>query len=143
MIHYREYLLFGLKLKKKKNRLEYISQILIYISPYSSRNLSGCHKVSVKKKHRIIAFESAVNRRWNKRASRMFQPREPGKDFHPGDRRRRRGIDASLSYIRAQMSECSSSLSFFPSFFPFFFFNRPEKKNLFTAEGGKPRRDLA
>lgn len=56
MIHYREYLIFGLKLKKKKNRLEYISQILIYISPYSSRNLSGCHKVSVKKKAQDNCF---------------------------------------------------------------------------------------
>lgn len=59
----------------------------------------------------------------------MFQPREPGKDFHPGDRRRRRGIDASLSYIRAQMSERSSSLSFFPSFFPFFFQSTRKEKS--------------
>lgn len=63
----------------------------------------------------------------------MFQPREPGKDFHPGDRRRRRGIDASLSYIRAQMSERSSSLSFFPSFFPFFF-SIDQKRKIFSRQ---------
>lgn len=60
----------------------------------------------------------------------MFQPREPGKDFHPGNRRRnRRG---SIVYQGTDVRVQLLSLSSFPS--SFFFFSIDQKRKIFSRQ---------
>lgn len=107
-----------------KKNLKFISPI--YIFPYSNWNRL-CHKVSVKKKRKrtqdnCFRTDGETNARLEC-SSLVNQVRISIRGIDEG-------IDAALSYIRAQMSECSSSL-FLPSLLLFFFFQSTRKEKSF------------
>lgn len=110
-----------------KKNLKFISPI--YIFPYSNWNRL-CHKVSVKKKRKrtqdnCFRTDGETNARLEC-SSLVNQVRISIRGIDEG-------IDAVLSYIRAQMSECSSSL-FLPSLLLFFFFSIDQKRKIFSRQ---------